>query len=117
MSVCPKCASPNVTLTDGSVWTAHCETCGHDFGGTASFPHFNAEQEPYCDLSIHLESVTQIPSVRSMVVEISNVSAADLLKEARANELKIAVRSILTWRAIQYREAADRVGIKIIIQK
>ncbi len=99
MNTCPKCSSANITLSDGTIWTAFCSDCGHSFGGTASFALHQIEVEHEYDVTFQLSSPKQIPSIRAIAPEISDLSTADLLRSARANGLKITIPSVMMWRA------------------
>jgi uncharacterized Zn finger protein (UPF0148 family) len=117
MNTCPKCSSPNVTLNDGTIWDACCSDCGHSFGGTASFVLQQTEVELEFDVTFQLSSPKQIPSIRAIVPEISDLSTAELLRAARSNGLKITISSVVMWRARNYLEAAKKMGIETEIKK
>jgi hypothetical protein len=116
MQSCPKCGSAKVRVTEGALWMLHCCDCGFEVSGTASFAH-HIEVEKECAVVLTLSSVQQISAVRSIAPELSQLSAAELLRAARVSGLRLTVPSLPMWRARECVEQATSRDIKAEIQR
>lgn len=95
MPSCPKCGSDKVRFSGGTVWSLHCEACGFDASGTASFP-FPRPTKPevfsvssgdaYCwaeqKSSVMLKAVTKSGDPVELTKEEAVALAQALLKSA-----------------------------------
>ena len=116
MQSCPQCKSTRIRIEGETLWTSHCEDCGFNTSGTASFPLVVEEVEEEYDLVFYLSSPKQIPIVRGIAQELLIHSSADLLEMYRENDSRISVSSITMWRARDYIRESEALGIQATVK-